>query len=133
MASVEEMKQELRTLTEQAHELVTTLEAVDGVTAASQLARLDLATLLLAIVSLLLVFGGLFAFGFVRGQAGQAAKSAAEDIAEKRLTALLQQIEGRMDAFDNAAKRAKQPTSRPSTEGAEKASSAGEFKSGDEQ
>ena len=127
MASVEEMKRELQALIDQSEQLVRSLESVDGVTAAAQLARFDFASLLLAIVSLLLVFGGLFAFGFVRGQATEVAKSAADDVAEKRLTELLGKIERRLDDYAALASKAKQPSDKPSVASAKKATGAKEF------
>lgn len=59
---------------------------------AAQLGRLDLVSVLLAVVGLILVLGGLFAFGFVRGQASAVAKATADAVAEERLTELTREL-----------------------------------------
>ncbi len=98
---------------------------------ATQTGRFDLVSLLISVVGLSLVAAGIFAFGYFRGEAYTMAKKTAEDITEERLTKLLRQIETRMEDFDKAAQKAKQPTATPSTAGALKATEAGEFEDGE--
>ena len=57
-------------------------ETVDAMVVAAQLGRLDFASLLLAIVSLILVFGGLFAFVNFRSIAKSQAVAEAREVAE---------------------------------------------------
>lgn len=65
---------------------------VDAIALAGQLGRLDLVSALLAIVAIILVLAGLFAFGFVRGQASATAKATAEKITEERLRTLTREL-----------------------------------------
>jgi hypothetical protein len=86
-----------------------TLANPSAVQAAVELGRLDWISTLLAFVAVLTIFGGLFAFGYIRGQTQAVARAEADRIAERRLTALLSQIEERLNAAGVAQNKATQP------------------------
>lgn len=130
MASLYEQKQELQVLIERMTEMVDKADAAfspDVVQMASQLGRFDLVSLLIASIGIVLVLGGLFAFGYVRGAIYATARKEAEDVAERRLNNLLRDLSDRLSSFEKAGARLAQPSSTPSTMGAEKATEAGEF------
>jgi len=80
VASVQEMKDELQALIDRATEAAEKAESanlVDAVVVAAQTHRLDFVTVLLAIITIILAIGGLFAFFEIRYRA----KIAAEQIA----------------------------------------------------
>lgn len=82
----------------------STETALDSVAMAGELGRLDLVSLLLGAIGLLVVFAGLFAFGFIRGQASAIATKAAEQILNERFEALfawISAIEERTGAQTN--------------------------------
>ena len=86
MASVQEMKDELQVLIDRANELCH--PALDGaVEIAAQTGRLDFASLLLAIVGILLALGGVVGFIEVRTRvktvAERTAREECREIAEK--------------------------------------------------
>ncbi len=138
MAPVREMKDSLVAQQEKLSELVVQAETLieklseigtnsDGLAAAAQLGRLDLVTFLFGIVGVLLIFGGLFAFGYVKGESYSVAKKTAEDIAEKRLADLIGEMR---DEFENIKKlrdRTDQPSSTPAVANPRKATAAKEM------
>lgn len=126
MASVQEMKDELQALIDQASPLLEAMQH-DAVRVASETGRLDLLSALMAVVGLSLVMVGIFAFGYFRGQAYAIAKKTAEEVAEERLTALLRNIEQRMEDHKKMLGAEKTPSSRPSVAGAQKATEKAEF------
>lgn len=82
VASVHEMKEELKSLINRASEVLDNAEnanIVDAILVAGQTHRLDFVSVLLAIIAILLALGGLVAFFEVRHRA----KVAAEDTARK--------------------------------------------------
>ena len=72
----------------------------DVIDYAAQLGRLDVITMLMTVVLVFVAFGGLVAFGFVRGEVYALAKREAETAAEHRFDELLAKIEGRIDNLD---------------------------------
>ena len=101
-------------------------ESLDVVQVAAQLGRFDLVSLLLTVFGLVAVLGGLFAFGFVRGESSAVARATAEEVAERRLTDLLKEIRASMQEMREFGSRREQPSSKPKVTELEKAEPASE-------
>ena len=86
----------------------------------------DLVSLLLTVFGLVAVLGGLFAFGFVRGESSAVARATAEEVAERRLTDLLKEIRASMQEMREFGSRREQPSSKPKVTELEKAEPASE-------
>ncbi|MEP2828673.1 hypothetical protein [Parvibaculum sp.] len=99
----------------------------DAVQAALELGRLDMVSILLAMIGVVAIFGGIFAFGYLRGLASAIAKKEAEEIAERRLTELLKNIEEQIDGIKRFGNETKQPAATPPVEGADEAVAGTEF------
>ena len=102
-----------------------TPQPADAIQMAMELGRLDLVSVLLTAIGLLAIFGGLFAFGYLRGIAAAVAKETAEREVEKRLTTLLQSV------AEQTQRGLEQPEAEKRTEakttGVEEAAPEGEF------
>lgn len=88
-------------------------DGLDTIAVASQLGRFDFLSVLLAAFALLAVFGGLFGFGFVRGESQATARQTAERIAEERLTELLSEFRKSNDDLRAILRSSEEPSSTP--------------------
>lgn len=92
-------------------------DGLDTIAVASQLGRFDLVSLLLAAFALLALLGGLFAFGYVRGESYATARQAAEEITEKRLKDLLTEFRNSYEDLREFVRTNEQPSSSPPAPG----------------
>lgn len=95
--------------------------AVDAVDLVGQVGRFDLVSMLLTLFGVAAIIGGIFAFGFVRGESYAVARKTAEDIAERRLTELLQELRKQISEVQGYGATREAPSSQPTIGALEKA------------